>query len=77
MNKSLKCRGHECPLKKDCYRYTREPDKNQEYYKDTPYDEYGGRCDFYLPLWVIQELKQQFNEPTNYHFNGKKRRSTN
>lgn len=70
------CRGQECPLKKDCFRHMRKPDKNQEYYQNTPYDENGGRCDFYLPLWVIQELKQQINEPANYHFNGKKRRNT-
>lgn len=70
------CKGRNCPLRNDCYRFNREPDKNQEYYKNTPYDENGGKCDFYLPLWVIQELKQKNDEPTNYHLNGKKRRST-
>jgi hypothetical protein len=71
---SYMCPGRDCPLKKDCYRFTREPNKNQEYYKNTPYDERGCKCDFYLPEWVIQELKQQ-NNATNKPGNGKKRRS--
>jgi hypothetical protein len=51
------CKGWDCPLKNDCFRYTREPEKLQEYYRNIPYDHNGERCDFYLPKWIIDELK--------------------
>ena len=75
MIKSVMCKGHDCPLKKDCFRHTRKPDKDQEYYQSTPYNEYGGNCDFYLPLWVIQELKQKTDESAGFYSNGKEKRS--
>lgn len=60
---SYKCKGKnhntDCPLKSDCYRFTREPDRDQKYYKNIPYDENNGRCNFYLPHWVMDELKQK------------------
>jgi len=71
---SYKCKGTSkhgpCPLKDDCYRFTREPDKNQKYYQKMPYDENGRKCDFYLPQWVLNDLKQSTNGTTNKYKNG-------
>lgn len=73
---SYKCKGHDCPIRQDCYRYTREPDKNQQYYKNTPYQENGGKCDFYLPKWVLDELKTN-KHVTNNNNSNKERREVN
>jgi hypothetical protein len=74
---SYKCKGHDktidCPLKEECFRFTRESDKNQKYYDKLPYEENGGRCDFYLPHWVMKELNIIKNATSNNR-NGKKGR---
>lgn len=65
----LQCKGSDkkgdCPLRDDCYRFTREPDKNQQYYSKLPYEDNGRRCDSYLPHWIIDELIQQKNVTRN------------
>lgn len=66
-NQSKMCEGRGCPLRDTCYRYTREPDKLQEYYTNTPYDSNGERCDFYLPKWVLDELKT--NKKNEFTYN--------
>ncbi len=71
------CKGYNCPLKDDCFRHIRKPHKEQEYYQTVPYDDNGGRCDFYLPKWVIDELKTQKtnkNESTYNNYCNIKRR---
>ena len=74
---SLKCKGSDkkgnCPLRDDCYRFTRKPDQNQQYYSKLPYEDNGGRCDSYLPHWVITELKQQKNGITDNNNDGEER----
>jgi len=77
---SYKCKGTSkhgaCPLRDDCFRFTRESDKNQKYYDKMPYEENGNKCDFYLPHWLINDLKQSTNGSTDYHSNGKARGNT-
>jgi len=78
---SYKCKGtnsknKNCPIKEECYRYTRESDKDQKYYDNIPWDDNGRKCDFYLPEWVIQELNQK-KDAANHHSNGKERGNTN
>lgn len=65
MSSSKMCKGRDCPIKDTCFRYTREPDKNQEYYWNIPFDWNGERCDFYLPKWVLDEFKTNKNEFTH------------
>lgn len=65
MEKTLVCEGIECPLKHQCLRYVKTLNKDQKYYSVTPYDENGGKCDFYLPLWMLDLIKNQ--KPTKKH----------
>lgn len=44
-----KCEGIDCPIKKDCYRYTSQPGEyRQSYYVISPYED--GKCDCYWKL---------------------------
>jgi hypothetical protein len=39
------CKGEDCPLKNECYRYTATPCEYQSYFVDPPYIE--DECEFF------------------------------
>lgn len=65
MKKTWVCKGGNCPLKEECLRYAKKLTENQQYYTTVPYDENGGKCDFYLPMWMLDMIKNQ--KPTTKH----------
>ena len=53
------CKGTNCPVKEDCYRYTAKADEYQSYFVDAPIKD--GKCEYY---WgenaenIFNELKK-------------------
>jgi hypothetical protein len=47
------CKGKECPLKKECYRFRAKPDYLQAYFMEVPYKD--GKCDYFESLegWAV------------------------
>lgn len=45
-----KCRGGNCPLAFNCYRFTVKPNPyRQSYFAEVPWNEEEKKCDYYLP----------------------------
>lgn len=49
------CKGEDCPLKNECYRYTATPDNYQSYFVDPPYID--DECDFFYKDLKKSETK--------------------
>lgn len=43
------CKGGDCPLKENCYRYLAEPCEYQSYFMEAPFD--NSKCEHY---WEIE-----------------------
>ncbi len=44
------CKGINCPLAFNCYRYTAKANLHrQSYFTETPWSEEDKKCDYYLP----------------------------
>jgi hypothetical protein len=44
------CKGINCPLAFNCYRYTAKANPHrQAYFTETPWSEEDKKCDYYLP----------------------------
>ena len=41
------CKGLECPVKEDCYRFNAKADEYQYYFLEPPYDKEKKKCDYY------------------------------
>lgn len=56
-----KCRGNECPVRSNCYRFTaNDAGLRQAYFIDPPYDYAKGSCEYYWP--TIQPKRITPNE---------------
>ena len=49
------CKGEDCPLKNQCYRYTATPCEYQSYFVDPPYIE--DECEFFYKDLKKSETK--------------------
>lgn len=62
-----KCKGTECPLKNQCYRFTiQSEDLGQSYFKDIPYSYENGECEyFWLDMRFQTDKKEKKNGQAN------------
>ena len=60
------CKGEDCLLKNECYRYTATPSEYQSYFVDPPYIE--DECEFFWgkqSSYIYDSLKDIFNGDLN------------
>lgn len=49
------CKGTDCPMKNNCYRYTAKPNEYGQYYLTTvPYNKETSKC---LEFWLDERMK--------------------
>lgn len=41
------CKGLDCPVKEDCYRFNAKADEYQAYFLEAPYNKEKKQCDYY------------------------------
>jgi hypothetical protein len=41
------CKGDNCPMKEDCYRYTAKPNSYQSYFTSIPFDAMYRECEHF------------------------------
>jgi len=52
------CKGTNCPLKETCYRHTAIANEfRQSYFFDVPFDEEKEKCDYYWPIKILENGK--------------------
>jgi len=49
------CKGKDCPLKENCYRYTATPSCYQTFFVNPPYNREKRECDYY---WENKKYKE-------------------
>jgi hypothetical protein len=58
-----KCKGIDCPLMYQCYRYMAPADKYRQTYADFKYDRTTNKCDSFYPIekreWHTPQTKEQ------------------
>ena len=63
-NYIIKCKGHHCPRKEQCVRFTSEPNQPyQEYFSRIPFLN-SGYCRFYVESELEEDPVEVFIEPT-------------
>lgn len=49
------CKGKDCPLKKDCWRYRAVPGEMQSYFTEPPYNKQDKNCKFF---WSVEDHRE-------------------
>lgn len=45
-----KCKGTNCPLKKDCYRFIANSSERQSWFFNVPYDFKNKKCEYFYKI---------------------------
>ena len=51
----LLCKGNNCPLREECYRYLIDVNKDSEFLGDIPYDKQNNYCAFFIRFPLLDE----------------------
>lgn len=54
------CKGQDCPLKENCYRYTANPCEYQSYFLHPPHKD--GKCEHFWDNKVYRKIEDYHNK---------------